>query len=145
MDELFNKHVIVHPELTNDPMNAQGKIGRIDVINYHDDEVFVMLDNNRLYGHYDTSSLLVLQPSDHLLENLKASLDELGKSDIVALLNIYLWQNTHNDQEIHDALNLAVGNSALHDLALISLRDWIDNGLSDDYNYGAEWKPGRGI
>lgn len=145
MDELFNKHILVHPDLTSDPMNAQGKIGRIDVINYGEDEVFVMLDNNNLYGLYEADALLVLQPPEHLLENLKASLDELSKADIVGLLNIYLWQNTRDDEAIRDALALAINNPNLRDKALMSLRDWIDNGLSDDYNYGADWKPGRGI
>ena len=144
MDELFYKHVLVHPELTNDPMHAQGNIGRIDVIDYREDEVFVMLDNNR-YGLYEANALLVLQPPERLLENLKSSLDKLTKKNMVAMLNIYLWQNTRQDEHIREALTLAIGNEALRDKALISLRDWIDNGLSDDYNYGADWTPGRGM
>jgi len=143
MDELFNKHVMVHPQLIEDPMNAQGKIGRIDVINYREDEVFVMLDNNRLYGLYEADALLVLQPGEHLLENLKASLDELRKEDVVAVLNIYLWQNSHDDEAIREAMGLAISNPVLRDKALMSLRDWIDNGLSDGYNYGADRTPGR--
>jgi hypothetical protein len=144
MDELFYKHVLVHPELTNDPMHAQGEIGRIDVIDYREDEVFVMLANNK-YGLYEANALLVLQPPERLLENLKSSLDELTKKDMVAMLNIYLWQNSREDEHIREALTLAIGNDALRDKALINLRDWIDNGLSDDYNYGADWTPGRGM
>lgn len=144
MDELFYKHVLVHPELDQDPQNKQGQVGRLSNIVHENDEACVYFGNDS-YGYYETDALLMLLPPDKVLENLKAGLSDMDRRDVLDLLDIYLLQVSHRSEMITEAIWLAAGNLGIYDKALISLRDWIDNGLSDDYNYGADWQPGRGM
>lgn len=130
MDELINKPVMVHPELTHDPVNQQRNIGLITNIVYENDEIYVRFKED-VTGIYSADALLLLLPPQQILENLRAGISEMERSDIVELLNIYLLQESGQTEAIQEAMYMPIFNDALWDRALISLQDWIDQGLSN--------------
>lgn len=131
MDQLINTPVMVHPELTHDPVNQQCNIGTISHVVYENDEVYVRFKED-ITGVYSADALLLLQPPNLILANLKAGIEAMDRRDIIELLNVYLLQKSGRPDAIEEAMYMPVFNEALWDKALISLQDWIDRGLSQD-------------
>lgn len=139
MDELIDTLVMVHPELTFDPVIRQGQTGTITNIIYENDEIYVKFEDG-VFGLYGADALLVLRPSADLIANLRAGVETLPRADVLTLLNIYLLQQSGRNEDIAEALNLAGFSEVLWSKALIPLNEWIDLGL----NRGQEAQPGYG-
>jgi hypothetical protein len=129
MDQLINTPVMVHPELTHDPVNQQRNIGLINHIVYENDEVYVRFKPD-ITGVYSADALLLLRPPAQILASLKAGIEAMDRRDIIELLNIYLLQESGQPDAIQEAMYMPIFNDALWEKALISLQDWIDQGLS---------------
>lgn len=130
MDELVDKVVMVHPNLTQDPANRQGQTGRITNIVHENDEVFVRFEDNAI-GLYSSDALLLIKPASLILESLRSAIhgiDYLDRKDIVGILDVYALQA---EGQIKEALELAISNETVRIASIVFVDDWIDRGYTD--------------
>lgn len=142
MDELVDKVVMVHPNLTQDPANRQGQTGKITNVVHENDEVFVRFDDNSV-GLYSSDALLLLKPASLILESLRSAiygLDYLDSRDIVGILDVYALQASG---QIKEALELAISNETVRIASIVFLDDWIDRGYTDEQDRGQSPNIGR--
>ncbi len=139
MHELIDKLVLVHPELTFDPVIKQGQAGTITNVIHENDEIYVKFED-AVFGLYSTDALLVLRPMFDLIENLRTGIETMERADVLALLNIYLLQQSGRNEDIAEALHIAGFSEILWHKALIPLNEWIDRGLDHEQ----ELETGRG-
>lgn len=131
MVELINKSVMVNPLLSNDPARMQGQVGLITHIDKENDEVQVQFPYNFI-GLYSTDALLSLIPKEMVLANIKAKLVELDPKDVRILLDIYRLQSNGQPGAIEEALRWAIAFENARSNSLVSLQDFIAQGLSDN-------------
>jgi hypothetical protein len=133
MHELIDTTVMVHPELTFDPVMKQGHTGTITNIIHENDEIYVKFENG-VFGLYGSDALLVLRPGPDLIANLRGGVETMPRADVLCLLNIYLLQQSGRNEDINEALSLAAFSEVLWSKALMPLNEWIDLGLSNDHD-----------
>ncbi|RKR80623.1 hypothetical protein BDD43_0748 [Mucilaginibacter gracilis] len=131
MEQLNNKGVIVHPLLTHDPQRMQGQIGIISNIVHENDEVYVEFPYNKT-GIYSRDAVLTLLPKEMLLAHIHDKLEELEPKDARILLDIYRLQRNGQPAAIEEALRWAIGYDTIGRDALVTVKDYIDRGLSED-------------
>jgi len=139
MHELINTLVMVHPELTFDPVTKQGQSGSITNVIHENDEIYVEFEDG-VFGLYGSDALLVLRQAADLIANLRTGVEALPRADVLALLNIYLLQQSGRTEDIAEALSIAGFSEVLWSKALIPLNEWIDRGL----NRQEDAQPGYG-
>lgn len=130
MQELINKSVMINPLLTDDPMRMQGQVGLIDKVDLQNDEVHVRFPYN-VIGVYSTNALLSLQPKEMVLATIQAKLVELDPKDVRILLDVYRLQNIGQPGAIEEALHWAIAYENVGSNSLVSLEDYLSQGLSD--------------
>lgn len=131
MDDLIDKVVMVHPNLTHDPADKRGQTGKITSIIGENDDVFVRFADNTI-SVYTLNSLLLLQPAPLIQENLRAGIlgaDNLEREDVAGILDVYLL---HAAGQTKEALELAISNETLRIATVVFVDDWIDRGYGDD-------------
>lgn len=131
MEELTGHLVMVHPDLTNDPVNRQGEIGIITSANLEKDEIYVGFGTNKL-GLYSTDALLVLKPHQELYRALLTQARDLEAPDFKMLMEISLLQEKGSVSHLRDAMELASSNGQTLAFSTISLQDKL--GLSRQEN-----------
>jgi len=142
MDELVDKVVMVHPNLTQDPANRQGQTGTITNVVHENDEVFVRFDDNGI-GLYSSDALFLLKPASLILESLRSAIygiDYLDSKDIVGILDVYALQASG---QIKEALELAISNETVRIASIVFVDDWIDRGYTDEKDRGQSPNIGR--
>ena len=142
MDELVDKVVMVHPNLTQDPANRQGQTGKITNVVHENDEVFVRFDDNSI-SLYSSDALLLLKPASLILESLRSAIygiDYLNSKDIVGILDVYALQASG---QIKEALELAISNETVRIASIVFVDDWIDRGYTDEQDRGQSPNIGR--
>ena len=127
MEELVGISVLVHPNLTQDPVNMQGHMGRISYVLYEDSSVYVKFKNQML-GLYEADGLLMLIPGEIVLDKLRHDVYEMDMdaSEVVDILGIYLLDATGKQEQQQQALDWAMGNSKIREAIVFSVQDWID-------------------
>lgn len=131
MHELTDKLVLVHPELTIDPILKQGQTGIITHVIHDTDEVYVKFED-AVSGLYSADALLVVRPLPDLIVNLRAGISTMDRADALALLNIYLLQQSGRNEDVAEALLIAGFSEVLWYKALIPLNEWIDRELNKE-------------
>ena len=121
---------MVHPLLTHDPQRMQGQVGFISHIIDENDEVYVKLPYDKT-GVYSKDALLTLLPKEMLLAHIHDKLEDLEPKDARILLDIYRLQRNGQPAAIEEALRWAIGYDTVGRDALVSLKDYIDRGLSE--------------
>src|SRR5258708_31768204 len=114
MNELIDTPVLIHPELTFDPVMKQGHTGAITNIVHENDEIYVKFED-AVFGLYSADALLVLRPLPDLLENLRGGIENMYRADLLAMLNIYLLRQSGRKEDITEALSLAGFSEVLWD------------------------------
>lgn len=143
MEELVGKSVLVHPELTSDPVNMQGHMATISHVIYEDSSVYVKFKNQML-GLYDANALLMLIPGEIVLDKLRTEVYEMDMdaSEVVDILGIYLLDATGKPEQQQQALDWAMGNAKIMRAVVFSVDDWIDFQLD---RLDQQQQPGRGL
>lgn len=143
MEELAGKSVMIHPNLTQDPVHMQGHLGTISHVVYDDDSVYVKFKNQML-GLYSADAVLMLIPGEIVLDKLRHDVYEMDMdaSEVVDILGIYLLDATGKLQHQQEALDWAMGNAKVMTAITFTVRDWIDFQLE---RLDREQEPGRGL
>jgi hypothetical protein len=126
METWQHKPVIVNPDLRNDPLQMQGKIGYIATANLGKDDFFVDFERG-ITGLYSASALLVLRSHHAIYKALMSRLQQLDKSEFKDLMRVsMLLQSTGTQHNALEALELVRSNPKLLILATQSLQELID-------------------
>jgi len=125
MIDLKNKVVMVHPALTQDPVNMQGHMGKIELIDFGNDEIVVRF-KNQMIGLYSADALLMLAPGLEILDKVRVDSEEFDRYDFLDLLNVYLMDAGEYESNRREALEMALGNQALASSVVLLVQDYID-------------------
>ena len=132
MEDLTGHLVMVHPNLTNDPVSQQGEIGIITSANLEKDEVYVGFGTNKL-GLYSTDALLVLKPHQELYRDLLTQVKNLETPDFKTLMEISLLQQKSSVSHLRDAMELASTNEKTLAFSTVSLQDKLGLSRQEDH------------
>lgn len=124
MEELAGLTVMVHPNVTHDPLNMQGEIGAITKVFYEDCASCVEFTDERV-GVYNHDTLYMLMPTEIILEKLVDDIFnfDLNPSEVLDIFKICML----NEVEKHErALKWAWESPAISEAIVFSVQDWID-------------------
>lgn len=125
MEDLIGTAVLVHRELTKDPVGRQGQVGMIISADVAKDEVFVGFGNNKP-GLYSSDALLVLKPHQDLFKDLMANTRDLDQRDFKALLRISMLVEDGSNRSQRYALMLAMTSEQVLNYSTQSLEDKLE-------------------
>jgi hypothetical protein len=132
MEELTGQLVLVHPELTQDPVSRQGQIGVIATADLKSDTITVGFGSIPL-GKYATDALLVLKEKNALFDYIMNHPLQLDKDSFQQLFRINMLQEQGTYASISKALQMVAAEPSLVKHSMISLEDQ----LSQHQNIGA--------
>jgi hypothetical protein len=122
MEELTGNLVMVHPKLTNDPVQRQGQLGVITSADLAKDEIYVGFGSSPL-GLYSSDALLVLKPNNELYEGILTHIKEMDTPDFKTLMEITLLQEKNSVNYLRDALELAATNERTLEYSTVTLQN----------------------
>jgi len=125
MDNLTGHLVLVHPNLTKDPVHHQGEVGIITSTDLAKDEIYVGFGTNQL-GLYAAHALLVLKPHQELYEDILVNIKKMDTPDFKTLMEITILQERNSVNFLRDAMELAMTNERTLSYSTISLQDKLD-------------------
>ncbi len=127
MENLVGTTVMIHPELTSDPIHMQGRFGAINHVLYEDWSSYVLFQNQML-GLYTNDALLMLVPPEVLMEKLRKDIYELDMdpSEVVDILEMYQLHTTGKASLQQEALDWAMTHDKISKAIVFSVQDWID-------------------
>lgn len=121
--------VMVHPQLQEDPINKQGKIGVITAAIVNSDEFFVGFDDKEV-GLYSADALLAFKPSDDIYDGIKRDVMQLSPATFKDLKNIALLLDHGTEVQHRTAMGIAQKNPAVIANAMESLEQSLGIGQS---------------
>ncbi|MCQ6957661.1 hypothetical protein [Mucilaginibacter aquariorum] len=127
-DELTGMLVLVHPELTQDPANNQGKIGIITGAELEQDDVYVSFGKGE-QALYSTDALLVFKPEKDLYTTIMTDAREAGPEVFKTLFQINLMQQHGTTSVMKKAMEMVADNKILRDLSMDTLENRLANQL----------------
>ena len=127
-DELTGMLVLVHPELTQDPANNQGKIGIITGAELEQDDVYVSFGKGE-QALYSTDALLVFKPEKGLYTTIMTGAREAGPDVFKTLFQINLMQQHGTTSVMKKAMEMVADNKILRDLSMDTLENRLANQL----------------
>jgi len=122
MKELTGNLVMVHPKLSDDPVQRQGQVGIITSADLIKDEIYVGFGNSPLCL-YSTDALLVLKPHHELYKDILTHIKEMDTPDFKTLMEITLLQEKSSVNYLRDAMELAATNERTLAYSTVSLQD----------------------
>lgn len=130
-DELKGTPVLVNPELNNDPIGMQGKVGFISRADLMNDDIFVSFADK--IGLYSSDALLVLLPVEEIHRNLAEMAYETPFRELKALTQIDLFLRYGGEAKTMNALEIAVQNRSIQYYCLDSLQNQLSAGILKTY------------
>ena len=127
MQQLNGTVVMIHPDLTSDPINMQGFLGTINHVLYEDCASYVRFKNHMI-GLYSHDALLMLVPPEIVAEKLRKNIYEMNMdtSEIVDILEMYQMHATGKIHLQQEALAWAMTHAKISNAVVFSVQDWID-------------------
>jgi hypothetical protein len=143
MENLVGTTVMIHPELTSDPIHMQGRFGAINHVLYEDWSSYVLFQNQML-GLYTNDALLMLVPPEILVEKLRKDIYELDMdpSEVVDILEMYHLHTSGKTSLQQEALDWAMTHDKISKAIVFSVQDWIDYQIE---RLDRQQRPGLGI
>lgn len=124
MEELTGRLVVVHPQLTVDPVSRQGHIGVIAMADLKSDTISVGFGAGSL-GKYSTDALLVLKDKHELYQDIMTGVKDMDINTFKELLDINMKQEYSDYGHTSVALKIAVENPEVMKRSMISLEEHI--------------------
>lgn len=122
MEDLTGTVVLVHPELTNDPVKRQGQVGMVASADLGQDEIYVGFGNGPI-GLYSADALLVLKPHHEIYKDLLTHVQELAPQDYKAMLRISMLLESGSPKQLNDATELAMSSYQTLSRSTVTLQD----------------------
>jgi len=133
-DELKGSVVLVHPDLIDDPLNRQNRVGVISHADLMNDDIFVSFDGDQ--GLYASDALLTLLPAEEIHQHLADMAYETPFRELKALTQIDLFLRYGGENKEKMALEIAQLNPDIQRFCLDTLASQIAKDIAK--NYGRE-------
>jgi hypothetical protein len=120
---LFNlpDYVLVHPQLTEDPVSRQGQVGRLTQAVVNRDEYYVGFDGGEV-GIYEGAALLMLKDADAIFKHIDLFKDTLTEYEHQTLISIALLEMYAEDSGYQqEAFTLALQHPSLLEDIMVSI------------------------
>lgn len=124
MEELTGQLVVVHPQLTTDPVSRQGQIGVIATVDLKSDTIGVGFGAGPL-GKYSSEALLVLKNKNELYQDVMTGVKEMDAKTFHDLLDLNMKQERSDYVNVSAAMKIALENPEVMKRSMISLEDYI--------------------
>jgi hypothetical protein len=128
-DELQGTYALVHPDLTDDPVNKQGQIGLITYADPANNDYYVSFEKGQ-QGLYSADALLILQNHRDIHASAMANHREMETPDFKNLLQISRLLHSGRTSQMREALELARQNDTLRRYSLVSIEEKIGADIS---------------
>lgn len=126
-------YLLVHPDLKNDPVNKQGKIGFITAAILNTDEFYVGFDDHEV-GFYSADALLTFKESGFIYDFIHQNAAKLAVDDFKDLKNIALLLDYGTPEQQRKAMEIAQKNPSAGFVALMSLEEYL--GINQTHKRG---------
>jgi len=120
-DDLTGTLVLVHPELTEDPVNKQGQMGMIIFAEPEKDDIYVTFGKNER-ALYSTDALLVFKKPNEIYQQLMTNVKHIPVEDLKALYRIGILLDNGTGKGAKEAMQLAVENPGIIGKAMETLQ-----------------------
>ncbi|OKS88805.1 hypothetical protein [Mucilaginibacter polytrichastri] len=120
-DDLTGTLVLVHPELSEDPVNKQGQMGMIMFAEPEKDDIYVTFGKNER-ALYSSDALLVFKKPGEIYKGLMTDTKNLSIPDFKALHRIGMLLDNGTSKGAKDAMQLAMENPGVHSRAMETLQ-----------------------
>lgn len=124
MEELTGQLVVVHPQLTTDPVSRQGRIGVIATADLKNDTISVGFGAGPL-GRYSSDALLVLKNKNELYQDIMTGVKDMDAETFKDLLDINMKQERSDYGNVSGAMKIALENPEAMKRSMIFLEDYI--------------------
>jgi|SRR5690606_259363 len=127
MKELIGTTVMVHPDLTTDPVEMQGQMGTIAHLVDDDSAAYVRFKNG-VIGLYGTDALLTLIPNDLVIDKLRTDIGtyNMDASEVVDIMEMYQLHATRTTALQQEALDWAMTHDKISKVIVFSVEDWVE-------------------
>lgn len=125
--------VLVHPQLTDDPVSKQGQIGIITAAILNTDEFYVGFDDGEV-GLYSADALLAFKHSDAIYDGIKRDIMQLSPATFKDLKTIALLLDHGSAKQQRTAMEIARKNPSAMASAMHSLEESL--GINQGRKYG---------
>ncbi|RDC54343.1 hypothetical protein DU508_21720 [Pedobacter chinensis] len=142
MDELLGMPVMVHPQLTQDPVLMRGQVGTVIGADLHSDTIVVAFGNKGA-GSYHSDALLVLKPHNELYKDLLEKVKQLKIADFKSLLRLSMHQSTGSPRQIMEAMAALKDSPQALDFATRPLPEMLEMDYGTDLQQGNSIGMGR--
>nr|WP_294791032.1 hypothetical protein [uncultured Mucilaginibacter sp.] len=132
-DELTGMLVLVHPELSNDPANKQGKVGMITGAELDHDDVYVSFGKGE-QALYSTDALLVFKPENDLYTTIMTKGKDAGPDVFKKLFQVNLMQQHGITPLVRKAMQLVSDDKVARDFSMDTLENQLENQLTQRHN-----------
>lgn len=133
MEELTGKLVVVHPQLTTDPVSRQGQIGVIATVDLKSDTIGVGFGAGPL-GKYSSDALLVLKNKNELYQDAMTGVKDMDAKTFHDLLDLNMKQERSDYLNVSAAMKMAIENPEVMKRSMISLEDYISRNHNININ-----------
>ncbi|NHA02544.1 hypothetical protein G7092_01985 [Mucilaginibacter sp. HC2] len=120
-DDLTGTLVLVHPELTEDPVNKQGQMGMIMFAETEKDDIYVTFGKNER-ALYSSDALLVFKNPNAIYKEVMANTKEIAIPDLKAMYRIGMLLENGTSKGAKEAMQLAVDNPGILNKAMETLQ-----------------------
>lgn len=120
-DDLTGTLVLVHPNLTDDPVNKQGQMGMIMFAEPEKDDIYVTFGKNER-ALYSTDALLVFKKPNEIYQQLMTNVKDIPVADLKALYRIGMLLDNGTSKGAREAMQLAVDNLGILNKAMETLQ-----------------------
>lgn len=143
MKDLIGTTVMVHPDLTQDPVNKQGQMGTITHLVDEDRLAYVRFKNN-VIGLYGTDALLMLIPPELVVDKLRTDIEifDMDAMDVIDIFETYQLHATGIREVQQEALDWAMTHDKISKTIVFSVEDRIGSQIDRP---DQQQKPGRGL
>lgn len=124
MEELTGQLVVVHPQLTTDPVSRQGQIGVIATADIKNDTISVGFGGGPI-GRYSSDALLVLKDKNELYRDIMTGVKDMDAKTFHDLLELNMKQERSGYGNLSAAMSIALENPEVMKRSMISLEDYI--------------------
>jgi len=131
MEELTGQLVVVHPQLTTDPVSRQGQIGVIATADIKKDTISVGFGSGPI-GKYSSDALLVLKDKNELYQDAMTGVKDMDAKTFHDLLELNMKQERSGYGNVSAAMKIALDSPEVMKRSMISLEDYISRNQIKD-------------
>src|SRR5690625_2042746 len=120
--EFTGESVMIHPQLTTDPLKRQGQIGKVTAVSWKERNIVSVQFPDGKSANYMSDGILILFPKSKIIKNIGANPD-LTNGEKWALLKIardLTWG------EKAEAFEKALTNTKVLSLSTINFARWME-------------------